>query len=153
MSISKNNRRLALESIIEKLPQKRKDVYQVILKKGFCSREQIAEELNLSDHSVSGRITELKNEHFVIREIGSTKSNKTKCSITLYSICTPEEVEEYSKRNYNSLAEDRNKLDQDIDHNLSRIGEMLIKKAIKTIDLKMKRIALLFPELVSPTSI
>ena len=92
MSISTDNRNEAYKAIADKLPDHRRQVYETIRMEGPMRAVAVANHLGWPINKVTGRIHELKEQHCLIKEIGSQKSVSTNNKCTIYATVDPDEV-------------------------------------------------------------
>ena len=78
------NRNKAFASIVEQLPLKRKQVYNVIKELGRCSLDDIAEHLWVTKNEISGRVTELKETGYIVESDDVKKSTRSNNAVTIY---------------------------------------------------------------------
>lgn len=77
--------KLSYDDIIDKLPQARKEVFDVIKRRGEVSNEEIAEELKKYPHQITPRTGELRDLGLVeISSIG--KSHRSKKSVCRWRV-------------------------------------------------------------------
>jgi len=75
VSIGKSVRNAAYRMIKPELPEKRQRVYEIILSHpDGVTRKQIARELGWPINCVTGRVTELRDVHHLIREVAPVPS-------------------------------------------------------------------------------
>ena len=113
MQTSVLNKNLAYTSIVDKLPKKRKEVFNTISTLGKASLENIARFLNCRPSDVSGRVTELKNM-FLIKEFCSAKSQRTKNSVTVYTLTSEDERIHLVNVRFIELRREKDRLTNDL---------------------------------------
>ena len=82
---SEQIRNEALQSVLDELSERQKQVYGVILKWQPISNERIAEHLNCYPHQVTPRVLELR-EMGVVELAGETISQRSKRKVSLWRI-------------------------------------------------------------------
>jgi DNA-binding Lrp family transcriptional regulator len=138
MQTSILNRNEAYNSIIEKLPKKRKEVFNVISVLGKASLENIAKFLKCRPSDISGRITELK-KCFLIKEFCSADSRRTGNPVTVYILTTEDDRIDSVNEKFIELRTERDRITNDLNLNkalsqaLRRIGLDRINKINKEI--------------------
>lgn len=138
MSNSIINRNKSYISITDKLPSKRKRVYEIILlHKGGITAQGISERYNVPINQITGRITELKEMCF-IKEGGSEISPATGNRRTKWlAVTDQDEYLNMSNLMYSQLTDKKNKLVNDKILNLSNHTRDFIDREIRSIDKKI----------------
>jgi hypothetical protein len=134
MQLSIHNRNDAFLQIVEKLPKKRKEVYNAISTLGKATLDNIAKYLKCRTNDISGRVTELK-KCFLIKEVFSACSQRTGNSVTVYSICTEEERIDLVNERYVELTRKKDSITNDL--NLNR---QLSQASRRTLLLEIEKI-------------
>ena len=137
--LSTFNRNEAFHTVVDKLPEKRKQVYLAIKEKGRATALEISLHFMKPINEVTGRITELK-ELCLIKESGSSKNNYTRCNNTLYSVCSDEERIDLINSKYQDLIDRRDALVNDYNLNLSDYTKEYLVKQISSIDSKINKL-------------
>lgn len=134
------NRNETYKNIIEKLPNSRKVVYEVIYQLGYSSLDEVCFNLNKTKNELSGRITELK--YFgLIKEVSDGISSRSNNKVTVYSCTTQEERISIVNKRYISLIEEQKKLESDFIEGISIFTLDLIKKRISSIKKKINQLS------------
>ncbi|MBS9774737.1 MAG: hypothetical protein KGV59_06235 [Tenacibaculum sp.] len=85
MSIAVQNRNTSFKEVADKLPKKRKLIYNLIKENEPCTRIDLSVKYNIPINEVSGRFTELKEECLIV-EVGSKTNNISKKENTTYRV-------------------------------------------------------------------
>ena len=132
------NRNRSYISITDKLPSKRKRVYEIILlHKSGITAQGISERYSVPINQITGRITELKEMCF-IKEGGSELSPATGNRRTKWiAVTDPDEYINLSNLMYAELTHKKNMLVSDKILNLSNHTRDFIDREIRNIDKKI----------------
>jgi predicted transcriptional regulator len=135
-----NNRNATYLAILENLPKQRRKVYEAIKLFGVASVQKIAEYLNCDPSDISGRFTELKN-CFLIKEVSTVKSNKSKNKVVQYTLTTDDERIDLVNKKFVELKNKKDALIQDqILHPLCEYSQEVITNEIAKIETKIKNL-------------
>lgn len=74
--ISIENRNTTYQAIQPQLPGSRQKVLNAIRQLAPCTREEVSKHLGIDINQVTGRVTELRDKHVLIRETGTIKKGK-----------------------------------------------------------------------------
>lgn len=131
------NRNAAFHSIVEKLPDNRRLIFELIQENKQITAQEIAEKYRKPINEITGRITELKNYCFVV-EVGSKENRFTNKKNTIYQVIQSEDerINLINKR-YVELRDTKDSLINDYNLNLSKISKELLKKEINKIQTKI----------------
>lgn len=140
MGIAIQNRNDAFHSNIEKLSQRRRNVYRIIRNYGQITASQIKDKMRLGINQVSGRITELKKMCLII-EVGSVKSEKSNVNHTLYRITSKNEQIDLVNKRYQDLINEQKELENDYHLGLSKHSLEIIKKRISGIKKEINQLS------------
>ncbi len=127
------NRNDAYKSIIDKLPERRKYIFQLIQEHPNSTAWDLANLTMLPFNQVAARITELK-ELCLIEETGSKIDSYTKKKNTTYkTISSLNERIELINKTFVQLRDDKSKLESDYRSGVSNLTKNLVQKRIKGI--------------------
>jgi hypothetical protein len=133
---STSNRNTAYYSIIEKLPEKRKLIFELIQENKICTAQELAEKYMLPINEITGRITELKNMCLVV-EHGSKENRWTKHNNTAYQVVSKTDRIEIINKKFIEYRDSKDKLINDYNLNLSSLSKKLLKKEINKLQSKI----------------
>lgn len=131
------NRNAAFHSIIEKLPENRRLIFELIQENKQITAQEISEKYQKPINEITGRITELKNYCFIV-EAGSRENRFTSKQNTIYQVIQSEDerINLINKR-FVELRDTKDSLINDYNLNLSKISKELLKKEINKIQTKI----------------
>lgn len=86
------NRNESYQSISDRLPKKRKVIYGLVQKHQPCTSQELSVLSMLPINEITGRIAELKNDYFLIKEHVSKDNNWTNSKNMSYTLTTIEEA-------------------------------------------------------------
>jgi DNA-binding Lrp family transcriptional regulator len=127
------NRNTAFKEIQDKLPKRRKYIYELIQAIGIVSPQEICEKYSFKSNEISPRFTELRNSGY-IKIVGSRLSKRSNKYNAVYRITTEEERIEIINKKYQELIDQKNKLINDLNLGLSELTKSTVKKHIYKID-------------------
>tara|TARA_B100000287_G_scaffold9592_1_gene9637 strand:+ start:3188 stop:3622 length:435 start_codon:yes stop_codon:yes gene_type:complete len=127
-------------AIMDKLPKKRKTVYQLIEHNQPCTAKEISDKYYIPINEVHPRITELRKSGY-ITTAGTKKSNRTKHQNTLYRLASEEERDQYIKSTLTDMKSEIDKLTEDyILNELSSYGKKELRKRINKLEWQYKKL-------------
>lgn len=147
------NRNRAYFNIIEKLPQKKQLIYQIICEEKKVSAWQISIKYMLPINEVVGRITELK-ERCLIEENGSFENVNSRQKNTAYSAI--KEVDEIRRRinlKYAGLKNNYDMMTNDYLLGMSVFSKEILEKERKKIKNKIENLEQTLKLLKGPVSL
>tara|TARA_Y200000002_G_C22497825_1_gene585814 strand:+ start:61 stop:510 length:450 start_codon:yes stop_codon:yes gene_type:complete len=134
------NRNTSYKEIRQKLPNKRKRIFEIIEKHNGITAQEISSRYNYPINQVSGRITELKDLCF-IKESGNQLNPFSKTYNTMYSVITNEdEFIELNKKKYIELRSKKDSLVRDYQQALSTYTREYVKNEINKINNKIDKL-------------
>lgn len=134
MSTSIRNRNDSYVAVIEKLPEKKQLIFQLIKENSPCTAWEISEKYLLPINEVVGRISDLKNECLLI-EKGSRLNRYTNKQNTLYkAVNSFDERIDLVNARFTILRDTKDKLVNDYNLGLSKLTKELIKKQLNKIN-------------------
>ena len=133
MEVTLENRNNAFKEIQDKLPKRRKYIYELIQAIGIVSPQEICEKYSFKSNEISPRFTELRNSGY-IKIVGSRLSKRSNKYNAVYRITTEEERIEIINKKYQELIDQKNKLINDLNLGLSELTKSTVKKHIYKID-------------------
>ena len=125
------NRNRTYSLIVDNLPAKRQQIYQLILQEYPCS-PKYSESLKNISRNVAMRFTELREYGYIV-EYG-TYINDTGHSCARYRPTSKEERIEIIDKKYQELVDKKDKLVSDLILNLSPLTKEMVVKEVKKID-------------------
>jgi hypothetical protein len=129
-----DNRNAAYLSIIEKLPQKKQLIFQLIKENAPCTAWQISDKYMIPINEVVARISDLKNDCLLV-EAGSSTNRYTKKPNTLYStVNSINERIDLVNKTFVSLRDARDKFVNDYNLGLSSLTKAIVKKKLIKIN-------------------
>lgn len=132
------NRNESYVAILEKLPQKKQLILQLIKQNAPCSATDISEKYLIPINEVVARITDLKNE-FLVTEAGSKLNSYTKKQNTLYKAVLSFDTRiDLINAHFVNLREKKDSLINDFILGLSDFGKEILKKEIEKINNQIK---------------
>ena len=130
------NRNRTYSLIVDNLPAKRRQIYQLILQEYPCSPQELlqkySESLKNISRNVAMRFTELREYGYIV-EYG-TYINDTGHSCARYRPTSKEERIEIINKKYQELVDKKDKLVSDLILNLSPLTKEMVVKEVKKID-------------------
>jgi len=127
------NRNTAFREIQDKLPKRRKYIYELIQAIGVISPQELCDKYSFKSNEVSPRFTELRNSGY-IKIVGSRISKRSNKLNAMYSITTKEERIDIINKKYQELIDQKNNLINDLNLGLSELTKSAVKKHINKID-------------------
>lgn len=135
---STENRNAAYLSIIEKLPQKKQLIFQLIKENEPCTACQVSDKYMIPINEVVARITDLKND-FLLIEAGSATNKYTSKANTLYkTVKTTEQRINIVNKAFVVLRDARDKYVNDYRLGLSSLTKSFVKKKLNKINKQIK---------------
>jgi len=129
----------AFKQIQDKIPSKRKRIYQIVESNVAISLQEICDRYNISSNSVSPRLLELR-ETGLIKVVGTRISKKSNMEMAMYSATTENERIEIVNKKYQELIDKKNKLINDLNLNLSTLTRDAVKRHIRKIEVNISRL-------------
>jgi hypothetical protein len=127
------NRNDAYVLILERLPQKKQLIFQLVKENSPCTAWEISEKYMLPINEVVGRISDLKND-FLLVESGSKTNQYTKKQNTLYrTVNTINERIDLINATFVVLRDNKSKLESDYHLGISQLTKEMVKKEIAKI--------------------
>ena len=114
------NRNTAFREIQDKLPKRRKYIYELIQAIGVISPQELCDKYSFKSNEVSPRFTELRNSGY-IKIVGSRISKRSNKLNAMYSITTKEERIDIINKKYQELIDQKNNLINDLNLGLSEL--------------------------------
>lgn len=137
---SVSNRNEAYHSIIEKIPEKRKLIFELIKENNISTAQELSEKYLIPINEITGRITELK-EMCLIKEFGSKENKWTKHNNTSYQVVgSDSERIDLINLKFVEYREIRDNLVNDSNLNLSHISKKLLRKELNSIQKKINNL-------------
>lgn len=131
------NRNLAYQNILDKLPEKRKMIYNIVANNNGITSQEISDKYNLPINQVVGRVYELK-ERFLIKECGSLDNHITQTKNTRYKALESElEHEELKSKELDLLFDKRLDIQCTLMHCREVYSIEALKKELKRIEKKI----------------
>jgi len=144
MSLAIANRNEAYHNIIDKLPNKRKDVFQMYERHPHSSAWDISMKTMLPINEITARTTELKYI-FLIVESGSKINQYSKKSNTTYrAVKNINERIDLVNAAFVKLRDAKDKLINDYHTGISQFSKTLLKKEITKIQSQIKSLDKIF---------
>ena len=141
-SISIENRNQTYFSILEKLSDGKREVYNIIKELVNASLDDISGLLGKHKNEFSGRVTELKNECLIVEIKKKATSKRSSNTVTLYRVTT--EVERISLLNFKRLEfiHYKTELSNDlVNLDLCELTKELVVKEIKKVSKSIKKLS------------
>jgi len=124
--------------VIEKLPQKRQLIYQIIAEHKGITAQQISEKYLIPINEVVGRISELK-ERCLVEEYGSVDNNYSGHKNTVYrAIKNRSEIIDRVNIKYAAITTIKDALTRDLIRDLSPYSKELLSKQLYREDKRIK---------------
>ena len=134
------NRNAAYHSIVDKLPEKRKLIFELIKENKQCTAQELSEKYLLPINEITGRITELKDFCLIV-EIDSKDNRWTGCKNTTYQVIqTEDERINLINKKFVQYRDAKDKLINDYNLHLSDISKELLNKEIKKLQTKINHL-------------
>ena len=99
MITTTQNRNISFIAISDKLPKKRKHVYEIIKALGVTSPQEICDKYSFQFNEIAPRFTELRNSAH-IKIVGYKKNKRSKHPNAIYRITTADEMIEIKNKKY-----------------------------------------------------
>lgn len=136
------NRNKTYSLIVDNLPAKRQQIYQLILQEYPCSPQELiqkySDSLKSITRNVAMRFTELREFGYIV-EYG-TYINDTGHSCARYRPTSKEERIEIIDKKYQQLIDKKSKLVNDLILNLSPLTKEMVIKEVKKIDNQLNKL-------------
>lgn len=133
MEVTLRNRNNAFKEIQDKLPKRRKYIYELIQAIGIVSPQELCEKYSFKSNEINPRFTELRNSGH-IKIVGSRLSKRSNKHNAIYRITTEKERVEIINKKYQELIDQKNNLINDLNLGLSELTKSTVKKHIYKID-------------------
>lgn len=141
MSISEFNRNRAFDEV--PITKRQQEVLSTLTELGKASLDSVCNKLGKPKNELSGRITELKEEKFLIKEIESEKSSCSNNAVTVYMRMSPDERIEKLNARFAQLRDLHDSLINDLNLNiktLSKHSEMVLRNKIMETAGKLRKL-------------
>ena len=139
MITTTQNRNSSFISIADKLPKKRKYVYQMIEALGVTSPQEICDKYDFKINEIVPRFTELRNSAH-IKIVGYRENKRSKHPNAVYRITTADEMIDIKNKIYQELVDKKDKLVSDLIFPLSPFAKQMVIKEVKKIDTQIKNL-------------
>ncbi len=141
-SISIENRNQTYFSILEKLSDGKREVYNIIKELVNASLDDVSELLGKHKNEFSGRVTELKNECLIVEIEKPAKSRRSNNTVTLYRLTTEEERIDLLNFKHLELIHYKRELNNDLlNLDLCELTKELVTKEIKKVSKSIKKLS------------
>jgi len=139
MKTTTQTRNLAYSNIQDMLPERRKQIYNIIALYGACTPQQICRSKNWQHNVVNPRFTELA-EVGLIKEAGKVENKFSGNLNTLWEITSEAERIEINKKRFVELRNKKDAILTDFHFNMSGHSIDILKLEIHRIDKQIKNL-------------
>ena len=133
MNNSITNRNISYFQIVDKLPQKRKTIFELIKRHEPCTAWELCSQSMLPVNEVSGRITELKRL-FLVVECGKKENRFTGHFNTVYRKATEEERVRLINAEFVRLRDVKDDLINGLNLGVIGVTKQIVLKELKKIN-------------------
>ena len=140
METSIQNRNTSYRNIINKIPNKRKRIYEIILKHNGITAQEISNLYRLPINQITGRITELKDMCFIKESVLHINHQSGNYCTSYVAVKKTEEFMFLTNAKYSALVNMKKSLEFDYHYGLSEYTMKYIKKELKKIESKITRL-------------
>mgnify|MGYP003628628049 FL=1 len=140
MEISIQNRNTSYKNIINKISDKRKQIFEIIVKHNGITAQEISRLYKLPINQITGRITELKDMCFIKESTVHLNHESGNYCTSYVAVKKMEEFLHLTNVKYSHLINMKKSLEFDYHYGLSEHTMKYIKKEIKKIESKITKL-------------